>query len=303
MPSLTEIAVELYAGPRSQFVAERNARAREATDQDLAIHIRNLRKPSIAAWVVNVFAQERAQRLGQALRLAEELRQAQADLDAEALTHLGRQRRALTERLTREAGELASARGQRVTPTTLEAVQRTLTAAFFDPSAAAAVASGRLVRELEPVADFSFAQVVAGGPEEPGEAVPEMAEVDDLKARRERRGAARAVRNAEQELERATRDHAKADRELKDVEDNAARLAARVATLEAELTAARKEEEAARGAIEEKAGDRATATERLTAARRTLEEAQAALAALYGCGVPQPGPGSGAREVLTHPPR
>ncbi|HKT55370.1 MAG TPA: transposase, partial [Microbacterium sp.] len=151
--SLTEIAAELYSAAPEEFVAARNARAADAADREDAARIRALKKPSVAAWVVNVFAHERADRLGQALQLAAELREAQDQLDAATLAELGRRRRALTSQLAHEAGELASARGGRVSPSTLEAVRQTIAAAFFDPDAAVAVASGRLVRELEASGD------------------------------------------------------------------------------------------------------------------------------------------------------
>lgn len=108
-PTFEEIAAELYAGPLEAFVSSRKARAAEA-DASLAPRILALRKPSIAAWVVNVFAQERAVQLGEALTLARELREAQEDLDAVALAKLGRERRALTRKLAQAAGELASSR-------------------------------------------------------------------------------------------------------------------------------------------------------------------------------------------------
>src|SRR5690625_8018335 len=73
--SLTEIAAELYVRPRAEFVPVRDTRAKETADPELGAQIRALRKPSIAAWVVNVFAAERAEQLGQALGLAEELRE------------------------------------------------------------------------------------------------------------------------------------------------------------------------------------------------------------------------------------
>lgn len=276
MSSLTEIASELYAGPRAEFVSTRNARAKEIADTELSAQVRALQKPSIAAWVVNVFATERADQLGQALQLAEELREAQEDLDTAALRELSRQRRALTNKLAREAAELALARGERVTDSTLEAVQQTLTAGFFHPDAAAAVASGRLVRELKPTGDYPLTELLAGGGPQPS--APKR--TDELGARRERREAEKRVRIAEQELQRATREREKVDREVKDAEESLQRLATEVADLRAELKRTQTEERATRAERDEKASSQAVATERVTAAERDLEKARAALEAL-----------------------
>ena len=276
MSSLTDIAAELYAAPRAEFVSARKARAKEIDDPELSAQVRALQKPSIAAWVVNVFATERADQLGQALQLAEELREAQEDLDTAALRELSRQRRALTNKLAREAAELAVARGERVTDATLEAVQQTLTAGFFHPDAAAAVASGRLVRELQPTGDYPLTELLAGG-DGPSPRAPKR--TDELGARRERREAEKRVRAAEQELQRATREQAKADGEVQRAEERLQRLATEVADLRAELKRAQNQEREARADLDERASSQAAATERVSAAERELENARAALEA------------------------
>ncbi|HLS26278.1 MAG TPA: transposase [Beutenbergiaceae bacterium] len=273
MSSLTEIAAELYVRPRAEFVPVRDTRAKETADPELGAQIRALRKPSIAAWVVNVFAAERAEQLGQALGLAEELREAQEDLDTEALRELSRQRRALTDKLAKEAADLAAARGERVSDATLEAVQQTLTAAFFHPDAAAAVASGRLVRELQPTGDYPPTETIAGGA--PSPAAPQRA--DELSARRQRRDAERRVRAAEQALERVAREQHKVDKEIKNSEERLQRLATEVTDLEAELKRARSQERAARGEFDKTAGSQEEARKRVAAAEADLEKARAAL--------------------------
>ncbi|MRH28156.1 transposase [Microbacterium sp. SYP-A9085] len=276
--SLAEIAAELYTGPAEDFVAARNALAAEVADPALAEQIRALRKPSIAAWIVNVFARERAADLGQALQLAQELREAQGELDAPALAQLGRQRRALTNRLADDAVTLAHARGGRATPSTVEAVRQTIAAAFFDPDAALAVASGRLIRELAPSSAFPLDvdAAVGGGhlTASPAVAPP----VDEVNARRERRKAERAVRDAEQELVRAQRTRSDADRDASDAARRIERLTGRAGELEAELARTRGLLKAARAdipGIEERTAAAgaavAAAEEALAAARRLLE--------------------------------
>lgn len=266
---LETVAAELYAGSPEAFIATRNARAKEAGDPALAAAIRALRKPSVAAWVVNLFATERAARLGQALQLAAELREAQEDLDAATLSQLGRQRRALTNQLAAEAASLATARGARVTDATLEAVRQTISAAFFAPDAAAAVASGRLVRDLEPTGSLDLGDVVGGGPPAAPAAPPPVA--DEVAARRERRKAEQALREAEKARERAERSVEKADRDARSARGRLDQLTARIAEVENELSRLRRDREQAEHDAAEADSSRAAAADELAAAQKRLE--------------------------------
>lgn len=230
---LEKIAAELYAGSPDAFIAARNARAGAVDDPVLSAAVRALRKPNVAAWVVNLFAGERTGRLEQALQLAAELRDAQEDLDAATLSHLGRQRRALTDQLAAEAATLATARGARVSDATREAVRRTISAAFFDPDAAAAVASGRLVRDLEPTGSVDLETIVAGG--QPDAPVAPKPAADEVAARRARRDAERALREAEQAHDRAGRAARRAEDDLHAAEERVDELTQRISELEKEL--------------------------------------------------------------------
>jgi chromosome segregation ATPase len=89
------------------------------------------------------------EQMTQVLDLGASLRQAQADLDGEALRELTRQRRQLTTAVTRQGRELADELGVKVTESVAEQVQGTLHAAMVDEDAAAAVRSGLLVSALE----------------------------------------------------------------------------------------------------------------------------------------------------------
>lgn len=273
--SLQEIAAELYAGPPGAFVATRNARAKETTDRQLAMQLKALRKPSAAAWVVNVFAQERIGQLAQALRLADELREAQESLDAVALAELGRDRRALTRRLAAEAVDLASSRGERVTAATQEAVELTLTAAFFDRDASRAIASGRLVHALEPSTPVDLVEAVGGGA--PG--ALQIAEVpaDEVAARRVLRQAQAVLHDAERAQARAAREHVLAQQEAQDAVYRAAEKSARVVDLEEELAAARAAANAAHAGVESAEARAVVAAEQLTATEDAVQAAREAL--------------------------
>nr|WP_274638265.1 transposase [Microbacterium bovistercoris] len=282
-PPLEQIAAALYAGPLDAFVAQRNARAKQAGERDAAEEIRALRKPSVAAWVVNVFARERRDELAQALRLADELREAQEELDATALASLGRQRRALTARLAQEAAALATARGARVTASTIEAVQQTIAAAFFNAEAAIAVASGRLIRELEPSADgpADIEDAVGGGLGAPSPATAPPP-VDEVKVRRERRAAERAVHDAEQHVSRAQRELDKAERGLSTATRRREQLGERERELQAELVDVQARLQTARADVVDADEQHAAAELAAEKASRALETARGALARLEG---------------------
>lgn len=281
MTEFDSIAAELLSCAPGDFVSAREARAKEVGDAHLAARIRALRKPTTAAWAVNLFAQERAPQLQEALQLAAALREAQAELDAPALAKLGRDRRGLTARLAEDAAELARARGGRISAGTLDAVQRTLSAAFFDPGAAAAVASGRLLSELDgdgtPVdpstviaGDVADAPVAATRPD------------DDLAALRARRRAEQTLRQAERERAAAERDHAAAERAVRDASRRGAQIAARVAELEGELSAVRESAQAAAMAVsgaeteERRAAAELARREEIVAAARAASDARPA---------------------------
>jgi len=277
-PTFEEIAAGLYSGPPEAFVSSRTARAAEV-DADLASRILALRKPSIAAWVVNVFAQERSGQLGEALTLARELREAQEDLDAAALATLGRQRRLLTRRLAQAAADLAASRGERVTPSTLEAVEQSISAAFFDPAAAAAVASGRLRRALAPSASASdIRDAVAGDVVElePASLPP----ADELQARRARRDAEREVAAAEKEQASAERELTTRDKALQELRARKEELAERASEFETQLAQVRADLSRAERDLPEAEHGRADAAARAEAAADALDQARKAKDAL-----------------------
>lgn len=275
---LERIAAELYAGSPDEFIASRNAHAKDVGDPALAAAVRALRKPSVAAWVVNLFARERSARLGQALQLASELREAQDDLDAATLSQLGRQRRALTGQLAAEAVSLATARGGRVTDATLEAVRQTISAAFFDPGAAAAVASGRLVRDIEPTGSFDPGAVVAGG--RPDAPVAPKPAADEVAARRARRDAERVLREAEQAHAGAERAARRAEDDLHAAEERVDELTERISELEKEIERTRQEATQARTDARAAAERRRQTGAETAAAADSVEKARQALAEL-----------------------
>ena len=144
---LLEVADELYALPLDRFTPARDARAKEAKgDKDLVAALKALRKPSLAAWVVNLLVRREAEQVEQVLAVGAALREAQEGMDGAELRALTKQRRQLTAAVTAQARALAADEGVRVTQAVADQVEATLTAAMVDPEAARAVRSGLLVR-------------------------------------------------------------------------------------------------------------------------------------------------------------
>lgn len=151
---LLELADELYALPLADFTPARDALVKErkgskdAADKELTARIRALKKPSVAAWVVNLLVRREAAQVDQVLQVGVALREAQASLDGEELRALTRQRRQLTSAVTTQARRLAREEGLKVTQAVADQVEGTLTAAMVDEAAARAVRSGMLVAAL-----------------------------------------------------------------------------------------------------------------------------------------------------------
>ncbi|HET7415516.1 MAG TPA: hypothetical protein VFI97_07455 [Arthrobacter sp.] len=148
---LRSTAAELYALLPGDFIASRNAKAKEANqsgDKDLGKQIRALPKPSMAAWLVNMLVRDRSEEIDGVLELGVALRQAQEDLDQKQLRELGRQRHELLSALVEQARSLADELDQKVSEAVADDVEQTLHAAMADGDAAAAVATGMLTRAL-----------------------------------------------------------------------------------------------------------------------------------------------------------
>ena len=288
---LLEVADALYALPLADFTPARDARVRELKgDRELSARVKALRKPSVAAWVVNLLVRREAAQVDQVLSVGAALREAQANLDGEELRALTRQRRQLTAAVTAQARALAADAGHRVTESVAEQVEATLTAAMLDAGAAAAVRSGLLVGALaatgvEAVDVGSALAVpeVAGFSPTPTEAAevprPDLQVVRDPEAERAaRRTAEEALADAEDALARAQAARESATTrvgelqaeslqiqgEIDELRRRVARLETRAESADDDLAEA--EERAEATLVEERA-----ATTRRDAARATLD--------------------------------
>lgn len=211
--ALAAVVARLYAAPPEEFVAVRSqevAKARQARDTRLAAAIGKLRKPTVAAWLVNLLAHERPDLVGELLELGEQLRDAQRELRGGELRELSSRRRATVAALAKEAAHLAGPdRGNLPLPE----VEGTLAAALADATVAAAVRQGALTKSLE-YTGFGETprpqlRLVQGG-----EDAPQLSTVtakrsaptqDDREQRAEARRREEERRRAEEEQARAVR--------------------------------------------------------------------------------------------------
>jgi len=260
---LDEIAVELYALAPAEFTAARNARA-AASDPALAKRVKALRKPTVAAWAVNLLARDG--QLADAVELSSALREAQEDLDAAELSRLGAQRRQLVAALAKQAVGLASDAGVTLSPAAREDAEKTINAAVMDAAAAAAVLTARLVSTLE-AGDIDPATLAdAVGGTLPG--AIEHAPRDDLADRRARKAAEKAAREAERLANEAERELARVDARRAKTQERLDHLRERIDDLRRDLAAV----EADAASVEEKLG--AVEAERKDAASRARAAAQ-----------------------------
>jgi hypothetical protein len=152
VPSATDQLIRrMYEAPPDGFVAARAAAvadARKAGDSDAAKRLAALRKPTVAAWVVNLLALRRPDLIDELVELATALRTAQRGLKGDELRELTTQRRQVVSALVAAARKLAVEEdpGMGGAKLPLAEVEATLTAALAEPEIAAQVRTGRLIR-------------------------------------------------------------------------------------------------------------------------------------------------------------
>jgi hypothetical protein len=101
-----DVVAQLYSVPPDQFMAKRAElaeAARKAGDNVAAQTISKLRKPTVAAWIVNALVHDDSSLIDQLVDLGDRMRAAQDALDAAQLRELTSERRKLVDRLTSAA--------------------------------------------------------------------------------------------------------------------------------------------------------------------------------------------------------
>ncbi|MFJ8819228.1 hypothetical protein [Amycolatopsis thermoflava] len=271
------VADELYALPRDEFTSARTDRAKEAKgrDPELAKRISQLRKPTVAAWLVNQVSRRHPDEVGQLADLGARLRTAHQKLAGDELRTLSRQRNELIRRLSGRAGGVAGEAGVPYSDVAMRQVEDTFEAAVSDPDAAAEVAAGRLSAALEPSSSEDWlAAALAASPKRKAAPAP-APKPPKRDPEAERRQAALEEARAKADEAEAARDEAQ--QALDEVSARADKAAARVAELRSQLDDASREERAVR---KELTAARKTAT----AANKTADEARRQVAEMESFG-------------------
>lgn len=270
---LIEIAARLSVLPPDAFVTARTAAAAETGDRALAAAVKKLRKPVLAAWVVNVLASTDADALAPATALADEFREAVDAGDGAALARLTARRRDILRQLVAAAMDAASRHDVEVGPAARGGVEKTLDAALRDPDAAAAVATARLLRPIEASGmeppDLDGA---VSGPFDPVAAAP--APTDDLADRRAKREAARAAAEARRHAESAERELRRVEEEWRAAQQRLADLEERIAALDLERERLEADADRARDDVEDLGSRRTSARQDASQARKAADRAE-----------------------------
>lgn len=160
---LLAVADELYGLAPGEFTAARDEQAGAHKGTNLAPRVKALRKPTTAAWVVDLLVRREPEQVDQLLNVGAALREAQQAMSAGELRELTKQRRQVTAAVVQQARRHAAAAGVQVTRAVADQVEATLTAAMTDPECGRAVRSGLLVKPLATtgVAEMPEAELAA----------------------------------------------------------------------------------------------------------------------------------------------
>lgn len=284
--ALTEALKALYAVEPHAFMAARRelvATARAGGDRESATEIGKLRKPTVAAWAVNVLARQAPKAVQQLVDLGSRMRAAQARLDAATLTALRPERDETVRRYVSTAVEIAAASGRTLAPAALEDIRATAVAALADEGASAAVSSGQLTRALSysgfgevdlseavaRTASGAILTVVSGtGPGRP-DAAPSS---DDDEAEASAQAATAA--SLQEELAVAQARLEEAEQSVVAAREYADETRQRLAVVERQLAKAREADERALEAVTDAVRARKQATAARDAAQQALAESE-----------------------------
>ncbi|MGN0064010.1 MAG: hypothetical protein ACI379_07185 [Nocardioides sp.] len=284
---LVTAADELYGLGPGEFTARRDELVREhRADKEHAAALKALRRPTVAAWVVNLLVRREPEQVDQLLAVGAALREAQASLDAAQLREFTKQRRQLTASVTTLARRTAREEGQRVTEAVALQVEETLTAAMLDADAAAAVRSGLLVApvratgvdavDVVPALALPGALGFSATPrEQEPPSRPDLHVVPDPDAdEKARREADEALAAARAELEAAQRQADEAAVEVGELEARTLELQARLDEMRREVAEVESELEAVDADLEDAEDAQGLAAEAVREAEAGLTRAQ-----------------------------
>ncbi|NED99683.1 hypothetical protein [Phytoactinopolyspora halotolerans] len=204
-----EAAAELYGLTPDEFVAARNAMVKRAKAEDgreAAAQIQALRKPTLAAWLVNQLVRAHRSEVSDLLAVGDGMREATAASEGARLRELTSRRKELIDGLITRVRSLADDAGVRAGDDAVDAVNETLLAATADPRAASQVEAGTLTHPLQHVGFGPFGAFGAGDGED-GADVISLSEIRQARGRSAGTAGARAPEKAgggERDRRRAT---------------------------------------------------------------------------------------------------
>ncbi len=261
--AVDEVTQALYGLALDEFTATRNSKARDlkaAGEGDAARRVAALKKPTMAAWLVNQLVRREPEQVELLLDLGREMRAGMAGLGADDLRLLTKRRYQLVSLLVNSA--LGYAGSRRPGGDVASDVRSTLEATLADPDSAEAVAAGCLSEPLR-VSGFGFVARPDVVPEDdsPG---PD-ADVLDMAAHRARRAKL---------LEEARKRVALAQAEVDETDARRTELEELLAAAEAEERAAASEVRRLETALERASAALAKRSEAAATAREDLEDAE-----------------------------
>ena len=286
MPNeIDDVIRRMYEAPPDGFVAARTAavaEARQAGDKDAAKRLAALRKPTVAAWVVNLLALRRPDLIDELVELATALRSAQRGLKGGELRELTAQRRKVVTALVNAARKLAveadpQMRGAKLP---LSEVEGTLTAALAEPEIAEQVRTGRLIRATTYA---GFGEVprprlrLITADDDDADTSPAPATKDKATDERRSRERAERRRQLERELSAAQAAETKAETDLERAEADERDAGQLVEDLDAEMAELERRRAEAVADVSRRKLARRTAERDVAAARRRVGDVQAAL--------------------------
>jgi hypothetical protein len=303
VPVSEDLIRGLYEAPPERFVAARAAAiadARKAGDAEAAKRYAALRKPTVAAWLVNLLALRRPELIDDLVELSTALREAQRGLQGDQLRELSHQRRQVVAALVAAARKLAVAADSSLSAAKLPLgeVEATLTAALAEPEIAAQVRSGRLIRAAtyagfgevprprlrlitaDSADDPDEDQAEAAGGEADGDGAGAAARLtlrERAAAERRRRELAERRRELRRELAAARAAEDRADEQLERAEGAERDAGHAVEDIDAELAELERRRTEAVADVARRKLARRTAEREAAAARRRVGDVQAAL--------------------------
>jgi DNA repair exonuclease SbcCD ATPase subunit len=289
---LLDIADELYGLLLADFTPARDAKAKQLKGSELAGPVKTLKKPTVAAWVVNMLVRHETEQVDQVLAVGAALRDAAQSLDGKELRELTKQRRQLTAAVTTRARGVAGTLGTKVTQAVADQVEGTLTAAMLDPDCAKALRSGLLITHLSATGvgesaagaavalpdALGFAATSAPPVAESPAGRPDLKVVPDPDAEAKRLAAAKAaLKEAAGEEEEARSAYVESEQAVSDLQARALQLQGEIEEhqrqiAEHETTAEEVEEE-----LDEAEESRTEARTALRKAEQAREQAESAL--------------------------